>query len=87
MPFYKKIAQYEYRVYSQNNEDGIIQFLTKLLNIKNGFYVEFGTQSAKEYDTRLLRENYNWTGLLMDGSLTQKQAMILRKEKIHHIVT
>ena len=83
IPFYKKMNQSEYHVYSQNNEDGIIQFLTNLLNITNGFYVEFGTQSAKECNTRLLREKYNWTGLLMDGSF-EKHSINLQKEKIHH---
>jgi hypothetical protein len=67
---YKKksgLSKYERKIFSQNGEDGITIEIINRLNIKNGFYVEFGTQNAVECNTRILREQYNWNGLLMDG--------------------
>ena len=49
----------------------------------NGYYVEFGTQNATEINTRYLRENFSWTGLLMDGSNENLQ-INLHKEIILH---
>ena len=36
-------------------------------NNYNKFYVEFGVENGLEYNTRILREYYNWKGLLIDG--------------------
>lgn len=58
------LSEFENRIYSRNNEDGITETLINLLNIKNGYYVEFNTK--KQCNTRILREMYNWTGLLFD---------------------
>ena len=81
---YKKnveLAKYERKFFSQNGEDGITTEIINRLNIKNGFYVEFGTQSANECNTRILREHYNWSGLLMDGN-HENNNINLKKEFI-----
>jgi len=81
---YKKssdLIKYEKKIYSQNGEDGITLEIIKRLNIVNGFYVEFGTQNGSECNTRVLREKYNWKGLLMDGS-HQNDNINLKKEFI-----
>jgi hypothetical protein len=37
--------------------------LARLLNISiNGTFVEFGTESGSQINTRYLRENFGWTG-------------------------
>lgn len=60
LDFYNAIRQSELKVYSQNREDGVIQALLNFLNItKPGFYVEFGTESGRECNTRYLREKFN----------------------------
>ncbi len=61
----------EKKIYSQNGEDGITEKLLELLYGKDcfeKFYVEFGVESGYECNTRILRENYGWNGLLMDGN-------------------
>ena len=59
----------EKKLHSQNKEDGVILSLISLLNLHmtGGIYVEFGTESGKECNTRYLRETLKWSGLLMDG--------------------
>lgn len=81
---YKKnidLSKYERKIFSQNGEDGITIEIINRLNIKNGYYVELRTQNAKECNTRILKEQYNWQGLLMNGF--QENADInLKKEFI-----
>jgi hypothetical protein len=62
------ITDYEYQVYSQWGEDGIIQFLTKNIPIKNHVFVEFGVESYEQSNTRFLLINNNWSGLIIDSS-------------------
>lgn len=75
--------EYEAQLYSQNGEDGITLELLKRLydNINSKYYVEFGTQDARECNTRILREYHDWRGLLMDGS-HENEAINLKKEFI-----
>ena len=60
--------------YSQLGADGVIHKLFSDLGTTNKYYVEFGTESGRECNTRRLREVCGWTGLLMDGDF--ENAMI-----------
>lgn len=55
-------------VFSQFDEDGIIQFLISHVEIKNQTFIEFGVEHYEESNTRFLLMNDNWQGLVMDGS-------------------
>lgn len=62
----KKISEFGYRLYSQNDEDGILPFIfSKISNCKKSF-VEFGIGDGRECNTANLSLNYGWKGLLMD---------------------
>lgn len=61
--FYEKIFQKEEKIFSQNQEDGVLLALLSFLRyMKPGYYVEFGTESGRECNTRNLREKYKWKG-------------------------
>lgn len=62
------IQDYEFGVFSQWGEDGIIQFLIDKIQIKNKVFVEFGVENYQESNTRFLLQNNNWSGLVIDGS-------------------
>ena len=64
----KNIQDYEFKVFSQNGEDGIIQHLIDKIDVKNKTFIEFGVESYQEANTRFLIENDNWSGLIIDGS-------------------
>jgi hypothetical protein len=64
----KSLREYEFRVYSQWGEDGIIQHLIRRVPIANPVFVEFGVQDYKESNTRFLLQNDNWSGVVMDSS-------------------
>jgi len=58
----------EFQVFSQWGEDGILDFLTHVVPIKNKIFVEFGVEDYLESNTRYLLEKKNWNGLVLDGS-------------------
>ena len=65
---FDKISDYEFQVFSQWGEDGIIQHLVRKLNISNKIFVEFGVETYHEANTRFLLMKDNWSGLIIDGS-------------------
>jgi hypothetical protein len=62
------LADYEFRVFSQWGEDGIIQHLLKCVDVDKDIFVEFGVSDYLESNTRFLLVNNNWTGLVLDSS-------------------
>jgi len=62
------INDYEFKIFSQRGEDGIIQYLIKNILIENTIFIEFGVENYMESNTRFLMMNNNWSGLVMDGS-------------------
>lgn len=62
------LLDYEYRVFSQWGEDGIIQFLINNIEIKRKIFVEFGLDNYNlESNTRFLLGYNNWSGLVIDA--------------------
>jgi hypothetical protein len=62
------INDFEFKIFSQRGEDGIIQYLIKNLNIRNKTFIEFGVENYMESNTRYLMINDNWSGFVIDGS-------------------
>ena len=83
----RNILDYEFKVFSQWGEDGIIAFLINNLEIKNKFFVEFGVENYIESNTRFLLKNNNWSGLIIDNS--SKNVDYIKKDQIYwkHDVT
>jgi hypothetical protein len=69
----KEIEQVFYKVFSQNDEDGIIQYLLYSLNIKNPKFVEIGTENYSESNTRYIYETSCCDGLIIDGHKNLKE--------------
>ena len=71
------IEDYEFKIFSQWGEDGIIQKIINSIEIKNNTFIEFGVGDFYESNCRYLMMNNNWSGLVIDSS---KQAIdMLRK--------
>lgn len=61
------LFEFEFQVFSQFGDDGIIQWLINYLDIPNKTFVEFGVEKYIESNTRFLLFNDNWRGLVIDG--------------------
>ncbi len=64
----KDFATAGFKVFSQWDDDGLIQYLIKTIDISNKIFIEFGVEDYTESNTRFLLMNNNWNGLVFDGS-------------------
>jgi len=62
----ENIDSINYKVFSQNGEDGIIQYLIKSLKLKKIKFVEIGTEDYSESNTRYIFETTRCDGLIID---------------------
>lgn len=63
----KALESYGYKVYSQNDEDGIICEIFRRIGTKNKTFIEFGVQNGLESNCHLLLF-YGWKGLWIEGA-------------------
>jgi hypothetical protein len=70
-----RLADAEFRVFSQFGDDGIIQYLIHYLDVAPTSFVEFGVESYIEANTRFLLINDNWRGMIMDASADYMSAV------------
>ena len=73
--FYKdkkisSLSEVEFQIFSQYGDDGIIQWLIQNLPIKHKTFIEFGVENYTESNTRFLLINNYWSGLVIDGSIS-----------------
>src|SRR5262245_52583527 len=62
------LQDFEFRVFSQFGDDGIIQYLVRTLCPTSKVFVEFGVEDYAESNTRFLMQLCNWRGLVIDSS-------------------
>ena len=63
-----RLRDHEFKVFSQWGEDGIIQYLTRAIEITNTTFIEFGVEDFREASCRFLLMKDNWKGFVIDGS-------------------
>ncbi len=68
MPQAKSFDDAGFGVYSQFDEDGLIEFLVRKLPDIPPYFVEVGCSAYREANTRFLAEYHNWRGTIIDGS-------------------
>jgi hypothetical protein len=56
-----------FKVFSQWDEDGIIQYLITHLPIQNKTFIEFGVEDYEESNTRFLLLKDHWQGMVLDA--------------------
>ena len=64
----RDIRDYNFKVFSQWGDDGIIQYLVRHIAIENRSFIEFGVEDFQESNCRFLMMHDNWSGYVMDGS-------------------
>ena len=68
-PFYRKkfLEPYGFKVYSQNDEDGIISEIFSRIGTTDKRFIEFGVENGLECNTHYLLLK-GWSGLWLEGS-------------------
>jgi len=62
----KDLTETEVKIFSQNGEDGIIDFLLNRLKLRSRNFVEIGVGNYRESNTRYLYNKYHPKGLIID---------------------
>ena len=70
-----------FKVFSQWDEDGIIQYLIHQVCIENKTFIEFGVENYEESNTRFLMLNNHWQGLVLDACPADLE--YIRSDRIH----
>jgi hypothetical protein len=83
----KRLLRYGYKVYSQTDEDGIIQEIFNRIGVTSKTFIEFGVETGIECNTvKLLIDG--WRGLWLDGSgpkvaaVNKHFASFIKKEQL-----
>jgi hypothetical protein len=65
-----EFKSHERQIYSQNGEDGVLLWIFANIGTihRPPRFVEFGVENGQQCNTRFLREQLGWQGLMMDGS-------------------
>ncbi len=64
---------WEFSAFSQNGEDGIIDYLTRKLKNNNYYFIEIGASSGIENNTAWLAIVRKYNGLMIEGDLKSVQ--------------
>lgn len=81
------LQDYEFKIFSQWGEDGIIQFLISEVELPNRTFIEFGVESFSEANCRLLLMLNNWSGHVIDGSEDNIGKIVAAKSFWRHQLT
>jgi len=70
-----------FKVFSQWDEDGIIQYLVSHLPIQNKTFIEFGVEDYEESNTRFLLLKDHWQGMVLDAS--ESDIRFIQRDRIY----
>ena len=62
------INKFGIKIYSQNDEDGIILYIFKHIGVKTKKFVEVGVENGIECNTTNLLKNFDWSGAQIEGN-------------------
>lgn len=84
------LLDFRKNIYSQNGEDGVLEKICSLLDIKHGTFCEFGAWNGKYMsNTYNLLESRNWSGVYIEGDPGKYQELSslnsLYKERIQSV--
>ena len=68
----KNLINFGFKVYSQSDEDGILEEIFKRIGISQKKFIELGVQDGKECNTTYLLKS-GWSGLWVDMSTDENK--------------
>ncbi|CAN5315870.1 hypothetical protein BH24ACT9_BH24ACT9_01840 [soil metagenome] len=79
------LTAYEFRVFSQNGEDGVIAELVRRCGVGGEFFVEFGVGNGSECNTAFLAHTMGWSGVYFEPD-SQSYEMLEFRYRNHPMV-
>lgn len=70
------IERFERSIFSQNGEDGVIEFILDQIGVESKQCVEIGVEDGVQCNTRYLIQEKGFDGLMIDASTTPGHEMI-----------
>ncbi|MDP5240599.1 hypothetical protein Q9Q94_13725 [Uliginosibacterium sp. 31-16] len=77
----KRLEPFGYKVYSQNDEDGILHEIFKRLKIGKGFFCEIGVENGLECNSLYLIHQ-GWRGSWIEGNEAQRDPIFNKFESL-----
>ena len=77
----KRLNRYEYQVFSQNGEDGIIAEIFRRVGVSAKTFVEVGVGDGLQSNTAFLLTD-GWSGCWIDGGTTEIEATKVHFERV-----
>jgi hypothetical protein len=74
------LERYGYKVYSQNDEDGIIEEIFNRIGVTNKVFIEFGVQNGLESNGHFLLHK-GWRGLWLEGNKKDCKELLCHFDK------
>jgi hypothetical protein len=68
LTYKNELRSKEYRVHSQNGEDGLMLYIFSQIGVTNQKFIEFGIGDGTECISANLLINFGWSGLMIEGS-------------------
>lgn len=70
-----QLAAYEWRIFSQNGEDGILDEIFRRIGAGKRTLVEIGVDDGRQCNTALLVKRARWSGWMIEGNPTRAAAL------------
>ena len=71
----RRLEQYGYKVYSQNDEDGILAEIFRRIGVSRGTFCEIGVENGLECNSLYLLHQ-GWRGIWLDGNEAQRAPIV-----------
>lgn len=75
-----RLQNREFKVFSQNGEDGLIAFIFSEIGVTNRRFVEFGVGDGRECNSANLVINFGWSGLMLEARASDVRKAVARYE-------
>lgn len=86
-PVGSDLTPYEFRLYSQNGEDGVLAEILQRIGPGSKEFVEFGVETGVEGNCVALADVLGWSGLFIEGDQTYAEGLAAKYSGVPRVRT
>ena len=83
----KNYSKFKNNIYSQNGEDGVIQEVSRELNIDIGTCIEFGASRGKDNSNTYSLVEKNWRALYIESDKNRFNDLIETTKNFENVIS